>query len=115
MIYVNPVHQMFGHFLLLLLFIEVTWTLVESIRAVEPGQFSTIKSKAVVGLVDLQALLGFVFLYTLWPNMNHIHPTLMILAVLGFHVANKQKNWARLGLQFSSLIAVVFGYVLVVI
>jgi hypothetical protein len=109
-----PVHQMYGHILLLIVLIEVAWTLFESIRDVDPGRFSTIKSKAVVGLVDLQALLGFGVLYMFWPDFNHLHPTLMILAVIGFHVANKQEDWARFGIQFSSLLAIVFGYVLVV-
>lgn len=109
-----PIHQMYGHILLLILLIEVGWTFVESLRDVEPGRLSTIKSKAVVGLVDLQALLGFALLYVLWPSMNHTHPVLMILGVLGFHVASKQEDWARFGLQAASLAAIVFGYVLVV-
>ncbi|MFB6347717.1 MAG: hypothetical protein ABEK50_18530 [bacterium] len=109
-----PIHQMYGHILLLLLLLEVTWTLVESVKGVEQARWSEIKSKAVVGLVDLQALLGFVLLYQFWPTFNHTHPVLMILAIVGFHLANKQSDWARFGLQASSLAAVVFGYVLVV-
>lgn len=110
-----PIHQMYGHILLLILLIEVGWTLYESVRDVEQSRFSEIKSKAVVGLVDLQGLLGFVVLYQLWPNISqHSHPVLMILAILGFHVANKQSDWARFGIQFSSVLAVIFGYVLVV-
>lgn len=115
MSYLFPIHQMYGHILLLILMIELAWTLYESVRGVEPSRFSEIKSKAVVGLVDLQALLGFGVLYVLWPNISqHAHPVLMILAVLGFHVANKQEDWARFGIQFSSVLAVIFGYVLVV-
>jgi hypothetical protein len=111
---IYSIHQMYGHILLLVLLVEVVWTLVESIRGIEPNRFSTIKSKVVVGLADLQVLTGIGVLYLLWPNFNHLHPTLMILAIVGFHVANKQADWARFGLQFSSLLAIVFGYVLVV-
>lgn len=108
------IHQMYGYLLLLVLVIELVWTLIESIRDVEPGRFSSIKSSAVVGLIDLQVLLGIGVLYAFWPDFPHTHPVLMILAAVGLHLANKQSGWVRFGIQFGSVLLIAFGVHLVI-
>lgn len=101
-------HKMFGYFLTALLVVELVTTLIETLSDSDRGRISTIKSTAVVGLIDLQVLIGFVNAYVL-SKIPYAHLGVMLAAVGCVHVAKKKSGWTRFGLQLVGTVLVVLG------
>lgn len=107
--FVSQIHTMLGYSLVLILLVESLWTLSEVLMENDPGTVSTVKSKIVVGLVDLQALLGLINAWVHYPLYRIVHAVTMIAAVGLLHVAAKKTKWTKFGFQIASLILVVLG------
>lgn len=105
---VNESHWGLGYLMFVLVVVELLWSTVEVLSDSEPGAVSSVKSSAVVGLLDLQALLGFVNAYLL-STFAGAHMGVMLGAVATFHVAKKQSGWSRVGLQALGTFLVVLG------
>jgi hypothetical protein len=109
MSYVSDVHYFLGYSVLGLLLIEVLWSFVEALLDSDPGTVSTIKTKSVVGLVDLQALLGIINAGFYYPTYQLVHGGIMLLAVGLMHAGSKQDGWSRTIMELLALVAVVMG------
>jgi heme A synthase len=100
-------HRWLGRLLSAVVLIAVVWTIVLAVRSEEDDRISTVAMKSVVGLVDLQVLLGLI-LYGLGSfQVSHWHPMLGILAAVSLHMGSKMKGWKRVtgfGLGFASVI-----------
>lgn len=105
---VNESHLGLGYLLFALVVVELLWSTVEVFTDAEPGTFSSIKSSAVVGLLDLQTLLGFTNAYLI-STLPGAHLGAMLGAVVTFHVAKKQSGWGRVGLQGLGTFLVLLG------
>lgn len=105
---INPIHQMLGYLMVVLLAVELIWTLVETLTDSDSGSVSRVKSKALVGLLDLQVLLGLINSY-----LSAFFPMYHVIAMIGgagsLHVANKQSGWTRFLLQVVATFLVVMG------
>ncbi len=105
---INGIHQMLGYLMVVLLALELIWTLVEMLTDSDSGSISTVKSKSVVGLLHLQVLLGLVNSY-----LRAYFPTYHVIAMIGgagtLHVSNKQSGWTRVLLQVVATFLVVLG------
>ncbi len=104
-------HAGLGYLLILLAILVVGWTVVLAIRDQEQKRGSRVACTALVGLIDLQALLGlvlFVMMNKEWNWALH-HPLLMIAGAVVAHVANKQESWALPGGFSVSLLLLLGG------
>lgn len=106
--FVSESHWGLGYLIFALVVVELLWSTVEVLTDSEPGTVSSVKSSAVVGLVDLQTLLGFVNAYLL-STVPGPHMAAMLGAVGALHVAKKQSQWVRVGLQALGAFLVVLG------
>jgi heme A synthase len=101
---------MLGYSLFALVLVELVWSLSETLMESSPNKLSSVKSKIVVGLMDLQVLLGILNLYFNY-TLEHalIHAVTMLAAVGVLHVANKKEAWVRVGLQGLGFVLVLMG------
>lgn len=106
-------HRWLGHLLSALVLVAVIWSIVLAVRSEEDDQISSVAMKVVVGLVDLQVLMGII-LYTQIGISNTWHPVLAILAAISFHAGNKMEAWKRVG-SFVLGTACVVGAVMLVV
>lgn len=108
-------HRWLGRLLSAIVLIAVVWTIVLAVRSDEDDRISTVALKSVVGLVDLQILLGFIlygvgqFAITLW------HPLVGILAAISLHMGNKMAGWKRVGSFVVGFVCVIGAFLLVVL
>jgi heme A synthase len=101
---------MLGYSIFVLVFVELVWSLSETLTESAPGKLSSVKSKIIVGLMDIQVLLGVLnlyFNYTLSKAL--IHAVTMVAATGTLHVANKKDEWVRVGLQGVGFFLVLMG------
>ncbi len=104
-------HAGLGYLLIIAAVIVVLWSAVAAYRDEGKSGGLHITSTALVGLIDLQALLGIVLFLMLskeWVWTLH-HPLLMIVAAVAGHVANKQEGWAVTGWFLTSLLLLLAG------
>lgn len=106
-------HRGTGHLLMGLVLVAVVWTMVLALRSGEDDTISSVAMKIVVGLVDLQVLIG-VILYLKLGVPNTWHPVLAILAAISFHAGNKMKHWKRVASFVVGAACVIGTYLLVV-
>jgi len=106
-------HAGLGYLLLVVGLIVVAWTALLAYRREEPSGASSVACVTLVGLIDLQVLIGIVlFMLTLegrsWTWALH-HPLFMIAAAVCAHVGNKQDHWALTGWFVTSYVLLLVG------
>jgi len=106
-------HRGLGHTLSLLGLLIVLFSTYLAWKDEEGNRFFSIFFTSVVGLVDLQVLLGFILYSQLnFPSPGHF--VLAILAVISLHAGNKMSSWKRAGSFLLAFVCIVGAVVLAV-
>ncbi len=105
------IHYTLGYSLFGLVLLELAWSLVETVTDLGQGNLSSIKSSVIVGLIDLQVLLGILNLsvYGYYLGRVLVHAITMLIAVVVLHIGNNTTGLTRVGLQAAGLICVLVG------
>ncbi|MFB6356295.1 MAG: hypothetical protein ABEJ65_07255 [bacterium] len=111
------IHQGLGHLTGTVIVILLIWSIVEYVRNVEENKVFSITSSAIIGLVDLQILIGIV-LYVIMPSVARPttwHPMAMILGAVGFHISKKLEPLPRSVGYGASTVMIWLGIIIVLL
>lgn len=111
--FLHTFHLALGHTLSLLGLLTVLFSIYLAWKGEEGNRFFSIFFTSVVGIVDLQVLMGFI-LYSQVGFPNPGHPVLGILALIALHAGNKMSSWKRVGGFLLACVCIIGAVVLAV-
>ena len=111
-----PIHQGLGHLLSALSLIAVVCAIVLAIKDIDEYRPTSIFFSIVVGLLDLQILLGLIgYAMIGLATVSTYHPVLAILAAIAFHSGKKMKRWKRVAGFLLGTVCIVGAVMLAVV
>lgn len=110
----TKIHLGLGHLLSVLGLLALLLAIFLAWKNDDGNRLSSIYFKVVVGLIDLQVLLGIINYFSLPGRPEAWHPVLGILGVISFHAGNKMVSWKRV-ISFLAGMACIIGAVMLVV